>query len=156
MDHLNFQWNWAEFISCTSTLLGIVRYCLFLGYSMKNCWADWYFELVQNARPEIPDHCPLPLRHLMQQCWMSNPESRPFWFQNVRTLEDFKLSLSSPDFKLDRSAWHGPSENSNMCLRCFQGFPQKSMVLYIVNFNFCTKTNGFKHQHKPSSLWWIW
>jgi len=81
-----------------------------------------YAVVHKNARPKIPQHCPAPLRQLMQDCWASNPQKRPNFFQIVQTLENFKLSLNSPDFKFDRSKWHSPSERSNSFLRCFQGF----------------------------------
>lgn len=48
----------------------------------------------KNARPSIPDDCPLPLRHLKEHCWNANPDRRPNFYQIVQTLEDLEHPLS--------------------------------------------------------------
>lgn len=53
-----------------------------------------YAVVNKNARPPIPEDCPMALRHLMEHCWNSNPERRPNFYQIVQTLDDLDNPLS--------------------------------------------------------------
>ncbi|KAG0563697.1 hypothetical protein M758_8G050300 [Ceratodon purpureus] len=53
-----------------------------------------YAVVNKNLRPTIPDDCPAALRHLMEHCWIANPERRPNFYQIVQTLEDLDNPLS--------------------------------------------------------------
>ncbi len=84
-------------------------------------WNGWW---LQNARPVLPDHCPVVLRRLMQHCWSANPEKRPNFNEIVNTLEQFEAHLNDNGMKF--STWHGPHEHASKFLRCFQGFSTES------------------------------
>ncbi|KAL6614531.1 hypothetical protein ACP70R_036801 [Stipagrostis hirtigluma subsp. patula] len=47
----------------------------------------------KNVRPTIPASCPAPVRLLIEQCWASNPEKRPDFWQIVQILEKFEMVL---------------------------------------------------------------
>jgi tRNA A-37 threonylcarbamoyl transferase component Bud32 len=53
-----------------------------------------YAVVNKSLRPPIPESCPAPLRHLMERCWIANPERRPSFYQIVQTLEDLEDPLS--------------------------------------------------------------
>ncbi|OVA07753.1 Protein kinase domain [Macleaya cordata] len=48
----------------------------------------------KKLRPVIPADCPPALRALIEQCWASNPEKRPEFWQIVKVLEQFESSLA--------------------------------------------------------------
>lgn len=50
--------------------------------------------MIQNLRPVIPKDCPLALHDLIEQCWSLQPEKRPEFWQIVRVLEQFEVSLA--------------------------------------------------------------
>uniref|UniRef100_A0A5B7A6S7 Protein kinase domain-containing protein n=1 Tax=Davidia involucrata TaxID=16924 RepID=A0A5B7A6S7_DAVIN len=49
----------------------------------------------KNLRPAIPGDCPPAMRALIEQCWCSQPEKRPEFWQVVKVLEQFESSLAS-------------------------------------------------------------
>ncbi|KAL9243607.1 hypothetical protein vseg_017476 [Gypsophila vaccaria] len=48
----------------------------------------------KNLRPEFPKDCPSAMRALIEQCWSTNPDKRPEFWQLVKVLEEFELSLA--------------------------------------------------------------
>ncbi|KAA8515244.1 hypothetical protein F0562_018526 [Nyssa sinensis] len=48
----------------------------------------------KNLRPAIPGDCPPAMRALIEQCWCSQPEKRPEFWQVVKVLEQFESSLA--------------------------------------------------------------
>ncbi|KAJ3702252.1 hypothetical protein LUZ61_005957 [Rhynchospora tenuis] len=48
----------------------------------------------KNLRPVVPTDCPVALRALIEQCWALRPDKRPEFWQIVKVLEQFQLSLS--------------------------------------------------------------
>lgn len=48
----------------------------------------------KNWRPTIPTECPAALRALIEQCWALPSEKRPEFWQIVKVLEQFELTLS--------------------------------------------------------------
>ncbi|KAJ7527007.1 hypothetical protein O6H91_16G031700 [Diphasiastrum complanatum] len=70
------------------------------------------------ARPEIPPDCPRVLSEMMKQCWSSNPDKRPDFWEIVKRLEQFEGS-SKEDFSF--STWQNPSQHTSLLLRCFKG-----------------------------------
>ncbi|XP_059659061.1 serine/threonine/tyrosine-protein kinase HT1-like [Cornus florida] len=54
----------------------------------------------KNLRPAIPGDCPPAMRALIEQCWCSQPEKRPEFWQIVKVLEKFQSSLA-PDGTLN-------------------------------------------------------
>ncbi|PKA51681.1 Serine/threonine-protein kinase HT1 [Apostasia shenzhenica] len=48
----------------------------------------------KNLRPAIPADCPAALRALIEQCWASNPEKRPEFWQIVKVLKHFESVLA--------------------------------------------------------------
>ncbi|KAJ4750168.1 Protein kinase superfamily protein [Rhynchospora pubera] len=48
----------------------------------------------KNLRPAVPTDCPVALRALIEQCWALRPDKRPEFWQIVKILEQFQLSLS--------------------------------------------------------------
>ncbi|CAL0334411.1 unnamed protein product [Lupinus luteus] len=47
----------------------------------------------KNLRPSIPTSCPPAMRALIEQCWSSQPDKRPEFWQIVKVLEQFESSL---------------------------------------------------------------
>lgn len=45
--------------------------------------------LMQNARPPLPTACPVKLSHLINRCWSSNPDKRPYFDEIISILEDY-------------------------------------------------------------------
>ncbi|KAI3718928.1 hypothetical protein L6452_19813 [Arctium lappa] len=54
----------------------------------------------KNLRPSIPANCPPAMRALIEQCWSSQPEKRPEFWQVVKVLEEFE-SLVARDGNLN-------------------------------------------------------
>ncbi|KAA8542666.1 hypothetical protein F0562_023835 [Nyssa sinensis] len=53
----------------------------------------------KNARPPLPSTCPMAFRHLINQCWSSNPDKRPHFGEIVNILENYAASLEQdPEF----------------------------------------------------------
>ncbi|KAK7412353.1 hypothetical protein VNO78_03808 [Psophocarpus tetragonolobus] len=48
----------------------------------------------KNSRPVIPSDCPAAMRALIEQCWSSQPDKRPEFWQVVKVLEQFESSLA--------------------------------------------------------------
>ncbi|KAK7327870.1 hypothetical protein VNO77_21963 [Canavalia gladiata] len=48
----------------------------------------------KNSRPVIPSNCPPAMRALIEQCWCSQPDKRPEFWQVVKVLEQFESSLA--------------------------------------------------------------
>ncbi|CAL5344989.1 hypothetical protein CsSME_00032016 [Camellia sinensis var. sinensis] len=48
----------------------------------------------KNLRPAIPAYCLPAMRALIEQCWCSQPEKRPEFWQIVKVLEQFESSLA--------------------------------------------------------------
>ncbi|CAM8994863.1 unnamed protein product [Rhodiola kirilowii] len=48
----------------------------------------------KNLRPAFPKDCPPAMKALIEQCWSSNAEKRPDFWQVVKVLEQFKSSLA--------------------------------------------------------------
>ncbi|KAK9065344.1 hypothetical protein SSX86_016727 [Deinandra increscens subsp. villosa] len=48
----------------------------------------------KNLRPSIPANCPPAMRALIEQCWSSNPEKRPEFWQVVKVLEEFETLIA--------------------------------------------------------------
>ncbi|XP_059659130.1 serine/threonine/tyrosine-protein kinase HT1-like [Cornus florida] len=48
----------------------------------------------KNLRPAIPGDCPPAMGALIEQCWCSQPEKRPGFWQIVKVLENFQSSLA--------------------------------------------------------------
>ncbi|KAI7744544.1 hypothetical protein M8C21_022015 [Ambrosia artemisiifolia] len=48
----------------------------------------------KNLRPSIPANCPPAMRELIEQCWSSQPEKRPEFWQVVKVLEEFETLVS--------------------------------------------------------------
>ncbi|KAK7362842.1 hypothetical protein VNO77_04966 [Canavalia gladiata] len=46
----------------------------------------------KKSRPVIPSDCPPAMRALIEQCWSSNPDKRPEFWQVVKVLEQFESS----------------------------------------------------------------
>lgn len=49
--------------------------------------------MVQNIRPAIPGDCPVAMKALIEQCWSVAPDKRPEFWQIVKVLEQFAISL---------------------------------------------------------------
>ncbi|KAH9291678.1 hypothetical protein KI387_016964, partial [Taxus chinensis] len=47
----------------------------------------------KNARPTLPEDCPLAMRKLIDNCWAQNPEKRPDFWYIVKILEQFEAAL---------------------------------------------------------------
>ncbi|XP_076913624.1 serine/threonine/tyrosine-protein kinase HT1-like [Bidens hawaiensis] len=54
----------------------------------------------KNLRPSIPDNCPSAMKALIEQCWSTNPDKRPEFWQVVKVLEEFE-TLIARDGNLD-------------------------------------------------------
>ncbi|PKA56730.1 Serine/threonine-protein kinase HT1 [Apostasia shenzhenica] len=55
----------------------------------------------KNARPPLPASCPMAFKHLIKQCWETNPDKRPQFEEIVAILEMFKNSFQEdPSFFL--------------------------------------------------------
>lgn len=52
-----------------------------------------YF-IFQKLRPVIPSSCPPAMRALIEQCWSSQSDKRPDFWQIVKVLEQFDSSLA--------------------------------------------------------------
>ncbi|GMP74652.1 hypothetical protein CsSME_00032016 [Camellia sinensis var. sinensis] len=50
--------------------------------------------VIKNLRPAIPAYCLPAMRALIEQCWCSQPEKRPEFWQIVKVLEQFESSLA--------------------------------------------------------------
>ncbi|KAL6544812.1 hypothetical protein OROMI_023674 [Orobanche minor] len=48
----------------------------------------------KNLRPAVPRDCPPAMRALIEQCWSSQPDKRPDFWQIVKVLEEFESSLA--------------------------------------------------------------
>ncbi|XP_047307907.1 serine/threonine/tyrosine-protein kinase HT1-like [Impatiens glandulifera] len=48
----------------------------------------------KNVRPVFPVSCPVAMRSLIEQCWCSQPEKRPDFWQIVEVLHQFESSLA--------------------------------------------------------------
>lgn len=48
---------------------------------------------MQNIRPAIPEDCPAVMKALIEQCWSVAPDKRPEFWQIVKVLEQFRVSL---------------------------------------------------------------
>ncbi|KAE9599279.1 hypothetical protein Lal_00044022 [Lupinus albus] len=48
----------------------------------------------KNSRPFIPTNCPPVMRALIEQCWSSQPDKRPEFWQIVKVLEQFESSFA--------------------------------------------------------------
>ncbi|KAL1289190.1 hypothetical protein HN51_057841 [Arachis hypogaea] len=48
----------------------------------------------KNSRPVIPSDCQPAMRALIEQCWSSQPDKRPDFWQIVKVLEQFESSLA--------------------------------------------------------------
>lgn len=48
----------------------------------------------KNLRPAFPKDCPPAMRALIEQCWSTQPEKRPEFWQVVKVLEQFEVSLA--------------------------------------------------------------
>ncbi|KAL0905729.1 hypothetical protein M5K25_024167 [Dendrobium thyrsiflorum] len=46
-----------------------------------------------NIRPPLPPCCPMALKHLIKQCWDTNPNKRPHFEEIVTTLEMYRESF---------------------------------------------------------------
>ncbi|GMH26941.1 hypothetical protein Nepgr_028784 [Nepenthes gracilis] len=53
-----------------------------------------YAVVNKNSRPDIPKYCPPALRAVIEQCWSSQPEKRPEFWQLMKVLERFESSLA--------------------------------------------------------------
>ncbi|GAB4826963.1 hypothetical protein Ancab_033844 [Ancistrocladus abbreviatus] len=53
-----------------------------------------YAVVNKNLRPTLPAECPPAMRALIEQCWSSQPEKRPEFWQIVKVLEQFESSLA--------------------------------------------------------------
>ncbi|XP_009126724.1 serine/threonine/tyrosine-protein kinase HT1 [Brassica rapa] len=47
----------------------------------------------KNIRPAIPEDCPAVMKALIEQCWSVAPDKRPEFWQIVKVLEQFRVSL---------------------------------------------------------------
>ncbi|CAH8261753.1 unnamed protein product [Arabidopsis lyrata] len=47
----------------------------------------------KNIRPAIPGDCPVAMKALIEQCWSVAPDKRPEFWQIVKVLEQFAISL---------------------------------------------------------------
>ncbi|KAL6142766.1 hypothetical protein ACLB2K_061042 [Fragaria x ananassa] len=68
--------------------------------------------LNKNLRPLIPKDCPPAMRALIDQCWSTQPEKRPEFWQVVKVLEQFQSSFARDgtlttcqDHKKERLHW---------------------------------------------------
>ncbi|KAH0450954.1 hypothetical protein IEQ34_021646 [Dendrobium chrysotoxum] len=53
----------------------------------------------KNIRPPLPPCCPMALKHLIKQCWDTNPYKRPHFEEIVTTLEMYRESFEEdPSF----------------------------------------------------------
>ncbi|RZC79717.1 hypothetical protein C5167_042293 [Papaver somniferum] len=43
----------------------------------------------KNARPPLPTACPVKLSHLINRCWSSNPDKRPYFDEIISILENY-------------------------------------------------------------------
>ncbi|KAH9606546.1 hypothetical protein KSS87_000533 [Heliosperma pusillum] len=48
----------------------------------------------KNLRPSFPKDCPSAMRALIEQCWSTQPDKRPEFWQVVKVLEEFEYSLA--------------------------------------------------------------
>lgn len=48
----------------------------------------------KNLRPTVPVDCPLAMKALIEQCWSSQPDKRPEFWQIVKVLEEFESSFA--------------------------------------------------------------
>lgn len=53
-----------------------------------------YFALFQNLRPSIPVDCAPAMKALIEQCWSTQPEKRPEFWQVVKVLEEFESLIA--------------------------------------------------------------
>ncbi|EYU43388.1 hypothetical protein ABFS82_08G141700 [Erythranthe guttata] len=53
-----------------------------------------YKVLNEQARPTVPVGCPLAMKALIEQCWSTQPEKRPEFWQIVKVLEEFESSFA--------------------------------------------------------------
>ncbi|KAF5943788.1 hypothetical protein HYC85_017865 [Camellia sinensis] len=76
-----------SFFYCFEFLFPLKIPICILGY----CFCHF---MSQNLRPAIPAYCLPAMRALIQQCWCSQPEKRPEFWQIVKVLEQFESSLA--------------------------------------------------------------
>ncbi|XP_006646318.1 serine/threonine/tyrosine-protein kinase HT1-like [Oryza brachyantha] len=76
---------------------GLILWEMFTGsvpYEDLNPFQAAFAVFDKNERPVIPSSCPAALRLLIEQCWTSQPDKRPEFWQIVQILEKFKVVLS--------------------------------------------------------------
>lgn len=44
----------------------------------------------KEVRPPVPANCPRPLKELMEECWATNPDKRPSFYEIVKRLDQFQ------------------------------------------------------------------
>jgi len=54
------------------------------------------FSIVENQRPEVPEHLDKEYASLMQKCWDQNPEERPDFEEILSVLENIYSSIPTP------------------------------------------------------------
>ncbi|EAY75804.1 hypothetical protein OsI_03719 [Oryza sativa Indica Group] len=75
---------------------GLILWEMFTGsvpYEDLNPFQAAFAVFDKNERPVIPSSCPAPLRLLIEQCWASQPDKRPEFWQIVQILDKFKAVL---------------------------------------------------------------
>ncbi|KAF0920128.1 hypothetical protein E2562_033432 [Oryza meyeriana var. granulata] len=75
---------------------GLILWEMFTGsvpYEDLNPFQAAFAVFDKNERPVIPNSCPAALRLLIEQCWTSQPDKRPEFWQIVQILDKFKVVL---------------------------------------------------------------
>ncbi|KAG8055454.1 hypothetical protein GUJ93_ZPchr0001g31722 [Zizania palustris] len=97
---------------------GLILWEMFTGsvpYENLNPFQAAFAVFDKNERPVIPCSCPAPLRLLIEQCWASQPDKRPEFWQIAHILEKFKVVLGR-DGTLDNmpsSNYHETHDHKN-------------------------------------------
>ncbi|KAJ1282913.1 hypothetical protein BS78_03G087800 [Paspalum vaginatum] len=95
---------------------------------------------LKNARPPLPDSCPVAISHLIIQCWATNPDKRPQFDDIVAILESYKEALDEdPSFFLSyvpppmhqNHHHHHHHHHHQSLLRCFPRSMRRSASLKI-------------------------
>lgn len=77
---------------------------------MHFCNSVYLHTCLQNARPPLPDSCPMAFRHLITRCWSSKPEKRPGFDEIVKILERYSACVEeNPDFLTTYEPGNGSS-----------------------------------------------